>query len=280
MKKPISILKASGLSEPWSPQKLEHSLRAVKAPDHLIREIVTHVEKDLRDGMRTSDIYKHAFALLKRYDSPFAAEYSLKKAIMQLGPSGYPFEKFVAQILSAQGYQTRVGVMVRGKCVTHEVDVIAEKEDERILVEAKFHNSPDIKSDVKVALYVRARFLDIQERFDGEGMSNERYTQAWLITNTNFTSQATQYGACAGLAMTGWNYPRGHTLQDLIRNTQTHPVTCLTTLTEQQKLQLITNGTVLCRGVIDDPTRLEQIGVTKSRIEAVLKEGSMLCPIL
>jgi hypothetical protein len=279
MKKNISIRKASGEQEAWNPKKLEYSLRAVKAPEQLIHEIITHVEKDLRDGMRTSEIYQHAFALLKRYDSPFAAEYSLKKAIMQLGPSGFPFEKFIAQILMAQGYRTRVGVQVQGKCVTHEVDVIAEKDDERILVEAKFHNSPEIKSDVKVALYVHARFQDIQKRLVEEG-GDEVYTHAWLITNTNFTSQAIQYGTCAGLAMTGWNHPRGHTLQDLIRNTQTHPITCLTTLSQQQKLQLLNSGTVLCRSVVDDPRTLEKIGMNKGRIDMVLKEGAMLCPVL
>ena len=278
MMKAISIIKASGEKESWDPEKLEHSLLAVKAPLQLVQEIIAHVEKDLRDGIHTSDIYEHAFALLKRYDSPFAAEYSLKKAIMQLGPSGFPFEKFVANILRAQGYQTRVGVMVAGRCVSHEVDVVAEKNDERILVEAKFHNSPAIKSDIKVALYVHARFEDIRTRLETTD-NGERYTHAWLITNTNFTSQAVTYGNCVGLAMTGWNHPKDRTLQDLIRSTQTHPITCLTTLSGPQKLQLLTSGTVLCRDVIDDPAKLARIGISNSGIDAVMKEGAMLCPL-
>src|SRR3989338_1718691 len=272
---PISVIKMTGERENWDRTKLERSLRFAKASDELIREIVLHIEKDLHDGMRTVDIYEHAFNLLKKYHRPAAAEYSIKRAILQLGPSGFPFEPFVAHILEAQGYSTRVGVMVSGVCVTHEVDVVAEKKDERILVEAKFHNSASIKSDVKVALYVHARFQDIQKRLDLEEQT-ERYTHAWLITNTEFTSQAIQYGSCVGLAMTGWNYPKGHTLQDLIQATQTHPVTCMTTLSDKQKIDLLNHGTVLVREVVDDSSRLAKIGIGKQQIASIVSEGKAL----
>lgn len=276
----INIIKADGEREPWSTQKLERSLRAARASDELTREIIAHIEKDVQDGMRTNDIYEHAFALLKRYDRPTAAQYSLKKAIMQLGPSGFPFERFVAEIMKAQGYSTRVGVMVPGVCVEHEVDVVAEKSDERILVEAKFHNSAEVKSDVKVALYVHARFMDIQKRFAEAEQDHQRYTRAWLITNTSFTSQAIQYGRCAGLSMTGWNYPKGNTLQDLVQLTETHPITCLTTLTDQQKGALLNEGVVLCHDIIRDPNVLARIGMSKPSIDAALAEGSGLCKLV
>lgn len=275
---PITIIKAGGEREPWNSKKLERSLRATKADNDLVQEIVRHIEKDIRDGLRTSDIYAHAFSLLKRYDRGSAARYSLRKAIMQLGPSGFPFERFVAKILSAQGYRTSVGVTVPGFCVAHEVDVVAEKNDERVLVEAKFHNSAEIKSDVKVALYVAARFEDIKKRFL-EKESHERLTHAWLITNTSFTSQAIQYGTCAGIALTGWNHPKGHTLQNLVQETETHPVTCLTTLSLAQKNQLLNEGVVLCQDIVKDPTHLARIGIGKTRIASVVKEGVELCAV-
>lgn len=276
---PILITKASGEREPWDPKKLERSLRAAKATDEMLREIIPHVEKDVHDGINTDDIYTHAFELLKHYSRPVAAEYSLKKAIMQLGPSGFAFEKFIASILAAEGYHTQVGITVPGACVTHEVDVIAEKTGERILVEAKYHNSPEIKSDVKVALYVHARFEDIQKRIEASAAGIGFFTRAWLITNTAFTTQAIQYANCVGLALTGWNYPRGHTLQDLIQATQTHPLTCLTTLTSAHKAALLQSGVVLCADILNNPSHLEKIGLNKSRIASVLSEGGQLCPI-
>jgi hypothetical protein len=273
----VSIIKSSGEHEQFDVEKLIRSLREAKAPPEVVDDVVARILADLKEGMTTDQIYRHAFVLLRKYDSPFAAEYSLKKAIMELGPSGFPFERFISKILEAQGYRTQVGVIVRGHCVSHEVDVVAEKDDERILVEAKYHNSPDMRSDIKVALYVKARFDDITRRLNAE--DGERYNHAWLITNTAFTSQAIEYAACAGLALTGWNYPDGRTLQDLIRATQSHPLTCLTSLSPAQKYQLLGAGTVLCREVVDDPTRLRDIGLSSSKANQVVEEGIRLCPI-
>lgn len=268
---PTYVIKSSGERESWEPQKLERSLRAAKADEQLVQDIVAHVTRDAEDGMSTRDIYTHAFALLKRRSRPVAAQYSLKRAITQLGPSGFPFEHFVAQILKAQGYGTRVGVMVQGSCVTHEVDVVAEKDDERILVEAKFHNSPDVKSDVKVSLYVHARFEDIKKKLENDD-GGAHYNRAWLITNTSFTSEAIKYGTCSGLALTGWNYPKGHTLQDIVQRTQTHPITCLTTLSNMNKNQLLNQGIVLCDDILSNPHILESIGMNKMRIHTTLGE--------
>ncbi|HSE34555.1 MAG TPA: restriction endonuclease [Candidatus Paceibacterota bacterium] len=275
----ITIIKSSGDREPWIPGKLERSLRAAGATEGLIADILRHVERDLHDGMRTADIYRHAFSLLKRAHRPIAAQYSLKKAIMQLGPSGFPFERLVAHLLSAQGFQTKVGQIVNGMCITHEIDVIAEKDDERLIVEAKYHNDPATKSDVKVALYVHARFMDVEKRFETDHVADgkrDTFHRAWLITNTNFTSQAIDYGRCAGLAMTGWNYPKGRTLQDLVQETQTHPITTLTLLTMPQKSAIIAKGVVLCREIIEDPHILAEVGVPSQKIPAILAEARTL----
>ena len=275
----ITIIKASGEREPWNRDKLMSSLISSRAEPKLAREIVDHVEKDLRDGMRTSDIYEHAFNLLSKHNRPIASQYSLKRAMLELGPSGFPFERFIAAILKAEGYRTQVGVMVAGQCVTHEVDVIAEQSGERILVEAKYHNSPDTKSDVKVALYVHARFEDIRKKIEESPNGGEVFTRPWLITNTSFTSQAIQYAQCAGLALTGWNYPKGHTFQDLVLRTQTHPISVLTTLSRNEKNKLLQMGVVLCRDIIEHTSHLEAIGMKRQDIERVVEEGLMLCPL-
>ena len=278
-REPVYIIKAGGERELWNEAKLVYSLRTAKASEELTREIVGHVEQDIRDGMRTTDIYNHAFELLKRANPHAAAEYSLKRALMQLGPSGFAFEKFIGEILAAEGYRTSTGVMVQGECVEHEVDVVAEKSSERIMVEAKYHNQPDTKSDVKVALYVHARFEDIKKRLSHSAAGMGVFTKAWLITNTSFTTQAIQYAECAGLALTGWNYPKGHTLQDLVQRTQSHPITCLTSLSDHHKSELLQNGIVLCKDIIRDQSALTKMGMNKSSIANVVTEGQSLCPI-
>ncbi len=279
MPKELFIQKADGTTEPWDPHKLERSLKAAGAHEELIFEIIGHIERDLREGMTTYDIYKHAFALLKKNHRPFAAQYSLKKAIFELGPSGFPFERFIAHILKYEGYTTEVGVIAQGKCVQHEIDVVAQKDDERIIVEAKYHNDPAIRSDVKVALYVHARFNDVVAGYAATD-DKEHYHHVWLITNTNFSSQAIEYGKCVGMELTGWNYPRGRTLQDIVQRTQTHPLTCLTTLTTGQKQHLLKEGTVLCQEVLQDPDRLARLGLSGAKIDSVLDEGAALCRVV
>lgn len=277
----VTIVKANGEIEPWDRAKLERSLKAAGADSDMTREVVRHIERDLADGMSTWDIYRHAFALLKKMHRPVAAQYSLKKAILELGPSGFPFERFVAEILRREGFRTRVGAMIRGVCVTHEVDVLAEKDDERILVEAKYHNNAGLKTDVKVALYVDARMKDIKTRYEQEDGSGgkEKFQRGWLITNTNFTAQAIQYGKCAGLYLTGWNYPKGRTLQDLVQATASHPITCLTSLTAGEKRRMVESGKVLCQDLLTNLSDLHAFGFSKGKLDSLIKESAELCAI-
>lgn len=273
----IYIIKAGGYKELWDPRKVERSLRAAKADESMVAEVMKRLDAEVKENMSTKDIYRLAFSILRKIHRPTAAQYSLKNAIMELGPSGFPFERFFSEILKGEGFHTQVGVIVKGACVDHEVDVVAEREGERYLVEAKYHNSPNIKTDVKVALYVHSRFLDIQAQLEKSAAGIGYYNQSWIITNTSFTTQAIQYGACVGLRMTGWNYPQGNTLQDMIQRTQTHPITSLTTLTRGQKNAIIAQGYVLCRDVIEQPYILEKQGIVRGRMQAVLEEAKHLC---
>lgn len=127
-KKGISIVKMDGEKAVFDSSKLVSSLERSGANDVGISRILSHVEASLYDGISTKEIYKIAFSLLRKSSRPTAARYKLKKAIMELGPTGFPFEKFVGEILAHQGFSTNVGVIVKGHCVNHEVDVVAEKD--------------------------------------------------------------------------------------------------------------------------------------------------------
>src|SRR5574341_840306 len=151
----VFIVKRSGEREAFSEAKLRHSLKKSLASPSIIDDIVRHIRIELRDGMTTSEIYRHAFTLLKRDRASVAARYSLKQAIIELGPEGHLFEKFVGELIGSMGFTVEVGKVVEGFCVKHEVDVVGQKSDRRIMVECKFHNRLGIKSDVKVALYVQ-----------------------------------------------------------------------------------------------------------------------------
>ena len=273
------VTKADGTREAFRPEKLERSLRAAGASQSVIKRIVAHVETELTDGITTSEIYNHAFDLLKRHERhPTAARYSLKRAVMDLGPTGFPFEKLIAEIFSAQGFAAQTNVTMRGKCVEHEIDFIAERKDALVVGEAKFHNQLGLRTDLKVVLYVDARFRDIAESgFDGRCAPGKR-CEPWLVTNTRFTNNARTYASCSGhLHLVGWDYPKNANLQTLIERTGLHPITCLTTLSQGEKQRLFDTGTVLCRSVQDNEVLLQRIGVVGSRASEVLEEASLLC---
>jgi hypothetical protein len=267
----INVVKAGGQKEPFVREKLESSLFRAGAKEEVIDEIVEHIVKELKEGMSTSQIYKHAFFLLQKKSKPVATQYSLRRAIMELGPSGFPFEDFIAQILHEKGYEVLTDQIIMGGCVEHEVDVIAWNENKLIMAEAKFHNELGIKSDLKVALYVKARLDDLKEMKYLYG--KERYVdEGWLITNTKFTTTAIHYAECNGLILIGWNYPEKGNLQDMIVDSGLHPLTCLTTLSQSQKNSLLSQGIVLCRSLKENPALLHPLGFNEERAKKVIEE--------
>ena len=101
-----------------------------------------------------------------------------------MGPTGYPFERLIGALLRQKGYDTKVGVILKGECVTHEVDVLAEKEGNVYAVECKFHSDPKTASNVKTPLYINSRFLDLQKQWNKDLERKSHLKQGWLVTNT------------------------------------------------------------------------------------------------
>lgn len=271
----IDIIKSDGTKEPFDESKLRKSLGGAGANDDTVRSIVAHIEHELKDGMSTREIYKHAFFLLRKKHRRAAVKYSLRTAVADLGPTGFPFEKLIAEIFQAKGYETKTGEIVMGSCVAHEVDVVAWNENKLIMAEAKFHNTTGFKSDLKVALYVKARFDDLKSVKHNYGKVRN-LDEGWLITNTKFTGTAIHYAECNNLKLVGWNYPAKGNLQDLIDDSAVHPVTCLSTLSKHQKNTLLKEGVVLCRQLISRTELLKTFGFNDEKIGKVLEEIASL----
>jgi ATP cone domain-containing protein/AF1548-like protein len=273
-KNSLLIKKADGEIEPFSREKLQRSLNMTGASPALIERVIERVLKKVSPGITTRKLYRMAYQFLQREGRYLAARYSLKRAVMSLGPSGYPFERFVGALLEKQGYGIQIGVILQGACVTHEVDVVAVKGNHRRLVECKYHNHEGIKCDVKVPLYVYARSLDLSNN-----SPRELITEFWLVTNTKFTLDAIKYGCGVGLNLLSWDYPEGKSLKLMIEREEIHPITCLTTLKTNQKKHLLKNNVVLCHEIIEHPDLLREIGLKEAQIKRVVKEVTDLIEI-
>lgn len=273
----ITITKADGTRELFEEQKLVDSLKNSGGSDEVIEEIIGHINKEMYDGMPTSEIYSRAFKLLRSHSMPIAIKYSLRRALSELGPDGFPFEKYVARIFQAWGYETLTDQNVLGACVSHEVDVVAWNKEKLAMVEAKFHNEFALKSDLKVVLYIKARFDDLRGTTFDYGGKKRTLDEGWLVTNTKFTDQAIRYGECTGVKMLGWNYPKKGNLQDIIEELRLHPFTCLATISNTFKKDLLSKGVILCTDIYKNPKVLEEVGMKSPEKEEVIEEIKMVC---
>ncbi|WP_340065883.1 ATPase [Ascidiimonas aurantiaca] len=274
--KGIEIIKASGERTLFSVGKLRSSLKKSGAREVDIDEIIQLVTEELYPGISTKEIYNRAFALLKKKHSLFASKYKLKKAIYELGPTGFPFERFVGAVLKYSGYSIQIGEIVQGECVKHEVDVIAGKNGSFMMVECKFHADAGRKCDVKIPLYIVSRFSDIQKKWNTPS-SHSPLTDAWVATNTRFTSQALEYGKCAGLYLLSWDHPKQNSLKERIDRLGLHPITSSVLLSKREKQFLLDRGVVLCRELVEQSFFMDYLGISEKRKNRIINEAKALC---
>ncbi|MBN1340631.1 MAG: restriction endonuclease [Bacteroidales bacterium] len=268
------IRKRSGEVVPFDLDKLRLSLERSGAAEQDVEAVVNEIRSRLVQGISTHRLYQMAYAVLKKKSVHAAGKYRLKKAIFDLGPTGYPFERFVGELLKYQGYEVEVGKRVKGHCVEHEVDVVAEKDNRRFMIECKFHTDPGRKSDVKVSLYIHSRFLDIEKQWNKQPDSDTRFHQGWIVTNTRFTEDAISYGKCAGLQLISWDYPSQGSLRERIDISGLHPVTALNELTTKEKQEILAMDIVLCRHLKAE--HLEKAGISSYRFRKILTEAEEL----
>lgn len=272
----VNITKSDGTTELFEEEKLVNSLKRIGAKPDVVNDVVDEVEREMRPGMTTADIYRRAFMLLHKHSMPMAVKYSIRRAMMELGPDGFPFEKFIARIFSMWGFEAVTDQTLMGTCVDHEVDVVAWKDEELVMVEAKYHNEFGMKSDLKVALYVKARYDDLRGSVFNFGGKERRLSEGWLATNTKFTDKAVKYGECSRLKLLGWNYPVHGNLHEIIEQNGLHPISCLSTLSRDQKRELVARNVLACVDIVGRPDVLAAIGVHGTDVEKVLTEAQII----
>jgi len=271
----ISVVKGNGKKVLFEPEKLKQALQSAGAGSEEQNSITERVTLQLYDGIPTRQIYKMAFDLLKKESHKLAARYKLKNAIMELGPTGFPFEIFVGRIMESMGYSVEIGVIIQGKCVQHEVDVVARKPGEMLMIECKFHSNNQTNSSVQVPLYIQSRFQDVKASWEKQYGKDIRY-RGGVVTNTRFSDDAVQYGTCAGMLVISWDFPENTGLKYWIDKTGLHPVTSLISLTKAQKQWLLQKEIVLCNELATNQNLFKEMGIPEKQKKKILREAERL----
>ncbi|MFZ4263248.1 ATP cone domain-containing protein [Sphingobacterium sp. HJSM2_6] len=270
------VKKYSGELVPFDETALRRSLLRSGASEETVNQVYTAIQNRLYDGISTKELYELAFDSLKSKRSSYAARYSLKRALRELGPEGFYFEKWVARLFQEDGYNSMTGQTIQGHAVTHEIDVIAQKNEELLAVECKFRNDADAKISVTTPMYFKSRVTDIMDltfRFFNKEL---KFTDGWLVTNAYFTSDSVKFGTHYHMNLLSWDYPAGNSLKNKVDNNGEYPITCLTTISDQDKAMLLKNQCILVKDLLRDDALCERIQITKEKKVAVIQEAKEL----
>lgn len=267
---PRVVIKKSGEKELYQPEKVANSLRKIGAEEDLIKTVLITLDEKLPDVVTTKKLYREVFNLLSQNKPHLCTKYNLKNAIYLLGPSGYPFEKFFAKILDHYGYETKTNLFLAGKCLTYEIDILAKKEGNDYLIECKFHQFFRKKEEIKNILYVYARYLDLKENYPR--------SQAWLVTNTKFTSEVIKFAECYNIKLTSWNWPKEDNLFTLIEKKKLYPITILTKCQQKVFREFIKVDVILVEDLIKKDKRFIQkiTNLNEKEVEIMLAEAGNL----
>lgn len=267
----FKIYKAHGGLENFSKKKLYSSLKR-SGLSHQQSELITaKVSHEVNEGASTKDIYRKTLQLVKQKSPVAAVHYSLKRALFELGPTGYHFETFVARYFKEVGYTTKTGQILNGRLVKHEVDVVATKNGRRIFVECKFHNRAGIKTDIKTALYVKSRWEDLQEGNEGKNLD-----AFYLATNTAFTLDAITYAQGRGLKLLGVNAPADKPFLEQIKSMHLYPITSLRRLNKMMRNELLAQDILLAKEIPQNLNLLFGLGMRENEVNQLLYEIQML----
>jgi hypothetical protein len=275
----FEVIKASGQPEEFKIQKLVGSLVRSGASEDVAWDIARKVESQITPSMHTKHIFRLAKKILRQYSKAADMRYSIKKAIYMLGPTGYPFEKYFAGILKAYGYSAEINRFLKGYCITHEVDIFAVRADIGCVIECKYHSNGGNPTDVKTALYVYSRFMDIKKAYELNHENRVSINEGWLVTNTRCTSDAIKYAGCVGLKIVGWKYPDENSLERMIENKKLYPVTILSSIKKTSLDILFKNDIILVRDIADMDERIfiMQSGLDTAAARTLKREADELC---
>ena len=229
------------------------------------KRILKRVKSDVYRDMTSNDIYKNVLrAIAEEKDlKALHQRYQLKDSIMRMGPAGFAFENYIASLLDYYDYQVAgIRAKVKGKCASHEIDLIGMRKEKEFLIECKYHSCHGVYTGLKVALYTHARYLDTRPKFSGE----------IIFCNTKVSNNAKKYAKCVGQQIFSWRYPSTNSLEKIIEKYNLYPITILNL--SQKELEIFSESNIMIAKDLlryDENKISKMTGISKKRIRNLQK---------
>lgn len=266
----IWVIKENGEKEIYDPAKVRRALARSGLSGKEADDVMQRLDPSIHDGITTKKIYSMLFRMVERKAPEASHILNLKRALIDIGPEGYDFEDFISRLLNAQGYDTELRMKLQGKCVSHEVDVVASKGRSSYMIECKFHNQAGTRCRIQSVLYVYSRYLDLRE---GAKLGLcRKFTAPWLITNTKFSEDVVRYAECMGVPLLGWHYPEKLSLEGMIEKTRCFPVSVLK-MSREALRKLLQNKLVVVSDLPESAGKLADMGISMHEAEEILRKA-------
>jgi len=274
----IYVTKADGSKQPFDKQKIINTCLRLQATLEQAQSIADKIEAKAYDGIPTKKILQMVFLYMKKYRPAIGYQIDLRQAIAMLR-SKPDFEVFVAKLFEAMGYEVERNLIIQGKCIEHEIDVVARKDSEVILVEVKHHVNHHTYSGLDTFLQLNSTLEDLKEGYES-GKNNFKFTKAILICNTKVSDHARRYALCRGLEFIAWKFPQEKGLERLIEEYKLYPITFLKGIERNEAYKLADASVVTLKQLLDDVEKISRkSGIGKNRILQLQKAAKIVLGI-
>jgi len=271
----LYIINSNGERESFSAEKVYRSAKRVGASKELAKKIARTIEKEVYPGITTLEIFKRVKKLLQQEVPKAALKFNLKKGMKKLGPTGFPFEKYVGAIFSRNNFEVKLNQHISGYCCKYEIDFVAKKNGLLYIGECKYHNLSGNRVHLDTALANYARFLDIKK---GKFGHKNLKIKSLLVTSTKFTTKSIDYSNCLGVKLLGWNYPRNKGLEGLIDSQKLYPITILPSLNRHLAEIFVSRKIILAQDILRINVAKFNRGtkISEQHLKRLIKEAEIL----
>jgi hypothetical protein len=272
----LLVSKADGTRQPFDRTKIIRTCLRMGASRTHAEEVARKIEQRVHDGITTKKILQMIFRHLRKHRPAVSYLICLRRGLSLMKPKP-DFERYIQKLLTAHGYEVSPSQIIRGKCVEHEVEAVAEKDGKTYLVEVKHHSNYHTPTGLDESRIMHAVLEDVIDGYE-EGLNNLKVDNAIIVCNTKLSWHAKRYTDCKGMLKIGWSTPRNRGLQDLIEDKKLYPIHCLRSLNRLTREALTSGGILLLQDLTSrDPDDLsKQVKIQRSQLDSLIREASTI----